>query len=64
MNFRLKPKVYNDCFDTKQKSMSFNYFAFLAVRRNDYTIHFLGMTKSEALNSMKNDDLSEKDRQL
>ena len=37
-----------------QKSMSFNHVAIVTVGRNDYRIHFCGMTKCEAVNSMKN----------
>ena len=40
--------------------MSFNDFTIAIVGRNDYRIHFWGMTESEALNRMKNVDLSEK----
>ena len=44
------------------KSMSFHNVAIALVGRNYCRIHFCGMVKSEAVNRMKNGDLSEKKR--
>ena len=44
--------------------MNFDDVAIVAVRRNNYWIHFLDMTNSEAVNRMKNDNLSENSIQL
>ena len=52
--FRFQPKVYDSCHNMSQKSMSFNNAAIVIVGRNDYRIHFCGMTKCKAVNSMKN----------
>ena len=42
--------------------MSFNDFAVVIVERNDYTIHFESLNKSEVLfNRTKNANLSEKE---
>ena len=43
-----------------QKSTSFNDVVIVTVVKNDYSIHFWGMNKSEAVNRMKNPDLIEK----
>ena len=40
--------------------MSLIDFAILYVGRNDYRVNFCFMTKGEAMNRMKNVDLSEK----
>ena len=54
LNSRFQPKLYDSCHNMSQKSMSFNHVAIVTVGRNDYRIHFCGMTKCEAVNSMKN----------
>ena len=40
--------------------MSFNDFVILTVGKNDYRIYFGDMTQGEAVNRIKNADLSEK----
>lgn len=40
--------------------MTFSDVAIVTVRRNDCMIHFRGVTKSGAMNKMKNAYLSEK----
>ena len=40
--------------------MSFNDVSGVTVGRNIYRIHFWSMTKSDALNRVKNNNLSEK----
>ena len=42
------------------KPVSLNNFAIATIGRNDCKIHFWFITKSEAVNRMKNVDLSEK----
>ena len=59
-HFRFQPKVYNGCHDMIQKSMSFNDIAIVTAKRNYYTINFCFMTKNEAVDRMKNADLSGK----
>ena len=44
--------------------MNFNNVAIHAVKGNDYRIHFLYMSKDEAINLLRNVDLTEKSRKL
>ena len=44
--------------------MSFNDFAVVFVKGNDYRIHFLYMSKDEAINLLRNVDLTEKSRKI
>ena len=44
--------------------MCFNDVAIVTVGRNDYRIHFWFIAKGEAVNKMKNSDLSKKRGQL
>ena len=44
--------------------MNFNGVAIRAVKGNDYRIHFLYMSKDEAINLLRNVDLTEKSRKL
>ena len=44
--------------------MSYNDVSIVIVGRNDYKMHFGGMSKNERIYRMKNADLSEKSRQL
>ena len=46
INSKLQPKVCKGFHDMTQKSMSFNDFAIVTVRRNNYRINFCFMTKS------------------
>ena len=39
-NFRFQPKVHDGCRYMTQKSMSFNNFAIVSIRINDYIIIF------------------------
>ena len=59
ITFRFQPKVYYGCHDMTQKCMIFDYFAIVAVGRSDCRVNFWLMTKSEAVDKMKNSDLSE-----
>ena len=47
-----------------QKSMNFNDVAIVSIKGNDYRIHFWYMSKDDAINIMKNSELSEKRRLL
>ena len=59
-----QPKVYVGCHDMKHKSMSFNDIEIVTTEENYYKIHFWLMTKSKAVDRMKNAYLSEKSGQL
>ena len=50
--------------DLIQKAMNFNDVAIVTVKENDYIIHFLYMSKDEAINFLRNADLTEKSRTL
>ena len=52
-NFRFDLKVCNGCHDLMQKAKSFNDVAIVSVKGNDYRIHFLYMSKDEAINVFK-----------
>lgn len=63
-HLRFRSKVCDFCRDMTQKCIGFNDAAIVIVGRNDHRIHFWCMTKSEAVNRVKNTDLSEKRGQL
>ena len=42
------------------KAMNFNDVAIVAIKRNDYRIHFWFMTKVDAISIMNNSSLNEK----
>ena len=44
--------------------MSFNDVTIVSVKENDYRIHYWHMSKDEAMNLLKNADLSEKSENL
>ena len=60
INFIFQPTVCDGCYDMRQKFMSFDDSAIVTVRGNYYIINFLFMTKSAAIDRLKNADLSEK----
>ena len=64
INFGFQPKVYDHCHDLMQKAMSFNDVTIVSVKENDYRIHYWHMSKDEAMNLLKNADLSEKSEHL
>ena len=43
-----------------QKAMNFNDGAIVSVKRNDYRIHFLYISKENAISIMNNSSLNEK----
>ena len=60
VNFRFKPKTYDDCHDLLQKAMSVNDVAIVFVKENDYRIHCWYMSIDKFINIMENTDLKEK----
>ena len=60
MSFRFQPEVCNSCHGLMEKSLSFNDATIFTVKENDYRIHFLYMSKDEAINFLGNVDLTEK----
>ena len=60
VNFRFKPKTYDDCRDLLQKAMSVNDVAIVFVKENDYRIHCWYMSIDKFINIMENSDLKEK----
>ena len=38
--FRIQPKVCDGCHDLMQNAMSFNDFAIVSIKGNDYRIYF------------------------
>ena len=62
--FSYEPYLYNGCHDLMQKAMNFNDIAIVSIKGNDYIIHFLYMSKDEAISIMHNSSLNEKTRLL
>ena len=60
INLRFDPKEFNGCHDLMQKAMNFNDVAIVFVEVNDYRIHFLYMSKDEAVSLLRNTNLTEK----
>ena len=56
-NFRNEPYLCNGCYDLMQKAM--NDVAIVSIKRIDYRIHFWDMSKTDAINIMKNSKLNE-----
>ena len=59
-NFNYEPYLCNGCHDLMQKAMNFNDVAIVSIKGNDYRIHFLYMSKDDAIDIMNNFSLSEK----
>ena len=51
--FKSQLEVRNICHDLTQEAKSFNDVAIVSVKRNDYRIHFLYMSKDKATNLLK-----------
>ena len=47
-----------------QKSINFNDVTIVTVKRSDYRVHFLYMSKDEAINLIRNADLTKQSRIL
>ena len=52
--------VCHDCHDLTQKAMSFNDAAIVFAIGTAYRIHFWHISKDEAINLLRNTDLTEK----
>ena len=59
-HYKFKPGVYNGCHYFMKKAISFTYVDIVTIKGNYYIIHFLYMSKYEAINLLRNDDLAEK----
>ena len=59
VNVTFQPKVCDGYHDFMQKVMSFNDFAIVSVKANDYKSCFWHMTKYESINIIQNFDLKE-----
>ena len=59
-SFNYEPYICNECHDLMQKAMSFNDVAIVSIKENDYRIHFLYMSKSDAIALMTNSNLNDK----
>lgn len=60
INFRCQSKVWNGLHNLIQKATSFNDLGMSCVKRSNFTIHFWYITKDEAMNLLRNADLTEK----
>ena len=56
INFGFEPKVCDSCHDLMQKAILTGVF----FKENDCRVHFLYMSKDEAMNLLRNVDLTEK----
>ena len=54
INFKFQLEVCNGCHDLMQKTMNFNDVAIGNVKGIDNSIHFLYMSKEEAINLLRN----------
>ena len=52
------------CHNLIQKAMNFNKFPISSVKGSDFRIHFWHMSKDDAINIMKNSNISEKSETL
>ena len=59
IGYKYEPYLCNGRHDLMQKAKNFN-FAIVSIKGNDYRIHFWYMSKDDAINIMKNSDLSKK----
>ena len=62
--YYFQPEVCNGCHDLIQKPISFNNVIIVAVKGNDCRIHFLYISKDEAIKMLKKPDLTENSRAL
>ena len=60
LNFRFQPKACHGCHDLIEKTTGFNDVAIVSVKRNDYRIYFLYMSKDETINILNNANSSKK----
>ena len=60
IGFKYEPYLCNVCHDLMQKTMSFNNVGFVYVKGIPYRIHFLYMSKDDAINIMNGSNLTDK----
>ena len=63
-NFKFQLEVFNGSHDLMQKAINYNDVVIVTVKRNNYRIHFLYMSKDKSINLLKNANLTEKSRTL
>ena len=63
IKFKFQQKVCNGCHHMTRKSISFDDVAIVTFGENDYRIHFWFMSKSEAVDRIKNTYVTEKSGQ-
>ena len=61
IDFKFQSEACNGCHDLIQKAMNFNV-AIATVKRNDYRIRCLHMSKDKTINLLRNADLTEQSR--
>lgn len=64
INFKFQPEACKDCHGSMQKAVNFNYVTIVTVKENDHKIEFLYTSKDEAINVLRNVDLTEKGKTL
>ena len=60
INFRFQLEVCHICQGSIQQAMSFNDFAIVFAKGNNYRTNFLNMSKNEVKHLLKNADFVEK----
>ena len=59
-SFKLQPNACNRCHDLLMTSMNLSNIAILNIKGSDYDCIIILISKNEAINLMKNDDLTQK----
>ena len=60
IGFKYEPYLCNVCHGLTQKAVSFNDVVIVYVKRSAYRIHFLYMSKDDAISIMNNSGLIDK----
>ena len=60
IGFKYEPYLCNSCHDLMQKALSFNDVAIVYVKGSAYRIHFLYLSKDDAIRIMNNSNLVDK----
>ena len=60
IGFKYEPYLCNVCHGLTQKAISFNDVVIVYVKRSAYRIHFLYMSKDDAISIMNNSNLIDK----
>ena len=63
-NLKFQPNVCNRCHDLLMMSMNLSNIVILNIKDSNYSCIISGISKNEAINLMKNIDLTEKSRTL